>query len=158
MINAGSFKARATGPLVVGESSVKKTPCVTVTLRLEDGPDAGSLIEWVGWLGEKSKARTAESLALMGFDGTDPSTVTRQEVVAVIDHETNVSETTGKSFTEARVKWINDPARGGTKFSTVEPAKQAAMLADMRGLVLSAKKAQSGGEFPPASAATKPKF
>ena len=138
MIGEGSFKARGVSASF-GKSNTKGTPCVTVTLRLEDGPDKGQLIDWVGWLTDSTKARTAESLALLGFDGSDLKTCGANEIVVVIEHEEYTTEA-GEVKQTARVRWINDPARGGSRMQAVTPVEQAAMLADIRGLVLSAKK------------------
>ena len=61
MISEGSFKARGVAASM-GKSSQKGTLCVSVTLRLEDGPHKGEMIDWVGWMSDATRARTAESL------------------------------------------------------------------------------------------------
>ena len=151
---AGSYKARAVSADMI-TSSKKNTPGVTVTLRVEDeGPFKGELTDWTGWLTDGTKARTAESLALMGFDGTDLTTVTRNEVVIVVEDEEWTTEK-GEKRTTPRVRWINDPSRGGAKFAAMDPAQKQSMLSELRGLVLAQKQSKPGDpmEFPP-----KPKF
>lgn len=111
MIASGSFKARGT-ELAYAKSPDKGTPCVTVTVRLEEGPDKGSLIDWVGWLTDRTIARTGESLALFGYDGEDPKTVGLKEVIVVIEHE-EYDRTNGEKATRARVAWVNDPNGAG---------------------------------------------
>lgn len=146
MIQSGTFKARGVSATVI-KSQNKGTPGVSVTLRLEEGPDKGSMIDWTGWLTEGTKARTAESLALLGFDGQDLATITRKEVVAVIEHEEYTTET-GEPRVSAKVRWLNDPARGASRFEEVSPAEKQQLLSELRGLVLAAKKPEPAKERP----------
>jgi hypothetical protein len=142
MIAEGTYTARAVSAML-SKSPTKGTPCAVVTLRIEQpGPHKGELIDWIGWLSEATRARTAESLALMGFDGADLATVQRNEVAIVIEHETFTTES-GATRTAPRVRWINDPKRGRTAFTPLDPAAQNAMLKEIRGLVLAAREQQA---------------
>lgn len=111
MIASGSYKARGT-ELRFSKSPDKGTECAVVVLRLEDGPDKGAHIEWVGWLTEKTVERTGASLTLMGYDGNDPATVGKNEVSAVVEHE-SFTRANGEQSVRARVAWINDPNGAG---------------------------------------------
>ena len=112
MIATGNFAAKGAAPLEFVKSPEKGTPGVKVAVELKAGPNTGERIEWVGWLTDKTTHRTGESLTLMGYDGSDPATVTRKEFIAVIEHET-YNNAAGEQKTRARVAWINDPSGGG---------------------------------------------
>jgi len=155
MIPEGTYTARAVSAML-SKSPTKGTPCVVVTLRIEQpGPHKGELIDWIGWLSEATRARTAESLALMGFDGSDLATLLRNEVAIVVEHETFTTES-GATRTTARVRWINDPKRGRTSFTPIEPAQAKAMLSELRGLVLAAREQQAKNTPPVSAAASAP--
>ena len=112
MIATGNVRARAATPMSLVKSPDKGTPGVQITFRLLDGPDKDSAIDWIGWLSEKTTGRTAEALGLMGYDGDDPTTVTRKDVVLVIEHE-EYSKADGTQAKRAKVAWVNDPSGGG---------------------------------------------
>lgn len=130
LIAEGSVMARGTSLQERAAGTGNKG--AVVEFRLEDGPFKGRTIEWTGWLGENTRERTAESLAICGYDGSDPKTISKNLVQLVIEHETNVSEKNGKTYVNARVKWVNDPNRSRAQF---EPSDGSA-LASLRGLVL----------------------
>ena len=111
MIATGTYRARGLS-LTFSKSPEKGTECAVVMLRLEEGPDKGANIEWVGWLTEKMTERTASSLALMGYDGVDLASVSKSEVIAVIEHE-EFTRANGEKGARARVAWINDPGGAG---------------------------------------------
>lgn len=154
MISQGSFKARGIAASM-GKSSQKGTLCVSVTLRLEDGPHKGEMIDWVGWMSDATRARTAESLELLGFDGDDLATTNRNEVIAVIEHE-EFTKQNGEVLLTPRVKWLNDPKRGGAKFAALSPGETQALMGSLRGYVLAAKAAK--GESPSNGGGNGPKF
>lgn len=112
MIKTGSFAAKAAGPLEFVKSPEKGTPGVKVTVELKAGENLGERIEWIGWLTDATTVRTSESLALMGYDGSDPESVMRKEFIAVIEHESYTNKA-GESKQRPRVAWINDPSGGG---------------------------------------------
>ena len=153
MIAPGTVKARAS-TMRFTNSSEKGTPCVEVVFNILEGPDKGTNVVWRGWMTEKTRVRTAESLDACGFDGENDATVTKNEVYIVIEHE----EYEGKM--RPRVWWVNDMSRGPGS-TPMDPAKAADVKADLRGLI-QAKKAAASGTAPAASAAgngsTAPKF
>ena len=175
MIPEGDYLAIAITPLTTGDSSKAKTPCVYTTFRIEsDGPSKGSLIDWQGWLTEKTAARVSESLVYCGFDGTDPASVMRNKVKIVIEHE--AIPDTNPPRMQARIKWINDPNRSGVVIPH-DAARQAEVFGNLRGLVIAKKvemdkkQAAMGGDtngapqgppsaaaLPPAPARAKPMF
>ena len=139
MIPEGDYLAIAITSLTTGDSSKAKTPCVYTTFRIEsDGPSKGSLIDWQGWLTEKTADRVSESLVYCGFDGTDPASVMTKKVKIVIEHE--AIPDTNPPRMQARIKWINDPNRSGTVVPH-DAARQAEVFGNLRGLVI-AKKAE----------------
>ena len=81
MIEAGFYVTRAVGPVEFFEASTGSKG-VKVPFLV-----AGEYIEWLGWLTEKAEARTAESLAILGFDGEHEASVMDREVQLVIEHE-----------------------------------------------------------------------
>ena len=105
MIAPGTVKARAS-TMRFTNSSEKGTPGVEVVFNILEGPDKGTNVVWRGWMTEKTRVRTAESLEACGFDGENDATVTKNEVYIVIEHE----EYEGK--TRPRVAWVNDMSRG----------------------------------------------
>lgn len=143
-IQAGNYKCRAISAAFINSGGEKKTPGVTVTLKLIESDE---LIDATLWLSEGAKKRSAESLAILGFDGQDLMTITRNEAWCVIEPE----EYNGK--THMRVKWINREP-GGTKFAPMDPAQQQSVMSELRGIVLAhqdnSKKAEEnfGGKKP----------
>lgn len=112
MIGTGSFIAKAAAPLEFVKSPEKGTPGVKVQVELKAGPNSGERIEWIGWLTDATTQRTGESLSLMGYDGSDPSSVMGKEFVAVVEHESYTNKA-GEAKARPRVAWINDPSGGG---------------------------------------------
>src|SRR5271154_1906788 len=116
MIAEGMYKARGTS-LSVGKSGQKGTLGATVVFSItQDGPQKGQLIEWTGWLTDGAKGRTGESLVLCGYDGADSTSIGKNEVLLVIEHEDIPADPNNPNAPprkRARVSWVNDPARGG---------------------------------------------
>lgn len=136
-ITSGPHPCRAVSATFITSSPPKNTPGITVTLKLIDSDD---LIDCTMWLSEAAKKRTAESLAVLGFDGDNLESITKNEAIAVCEEE----EYEGKKY--MRVKWINDPARGGGQFATMDPAQKQSMMSELRGLVLAHKKTEADAE------------
>lgn len=141
---AGNHKAHAISVTMI-ESSEKHTPGVTAVLSIdEDGPMKGSTIEWTGWLTEATKVRTAESLSLLGCGDEDLLRISQadgpvpikspQPVIIVCEEEEY--EKNGEKRTAIRVRWINDPNRGGAGFAQMGAEKKAAFGDELRGLLL----------------------
>jgi hypothetical protein len=163
MIAAGFYVVQAAGPAEFIRSSKNETPGVKVPFVVEGEP-----IDWTGWLTEKAEVRTAESLALMGYDGADESSVMRQSVQLVVEHETYDVE--GETRTAPKIKWVNDPNRARGMGEPMDAAGKAEAKQRLRGLVLAQKQKQGalpGATMPfdkprgaghPAPPAGKPKF
>ena len=101
---------KAAGPAEFVKSPEKETPGVKVICEYLDGPNKGSTIEWIGWLSEKTVARTGESLALMGYDGSDPASVTKHKFQGVTELE-DYTNTAGETKQRPRLQWINGASR-----------------------------------------------
>ena len=116
MLAAGTFRAHGV-KIGMAASSQKGTEAVVVSLELDEGPDKGSRIDWVGWLSEKTAARTAESLALLGYTGEEDGEIrSPNQILAVLEPEDYTNEA-GTTIARMRVRWINDlsGAGGGMK-------------------------------------------
>lgn len=146
MLSEGKFLSRGSD-LKFGNFGEKGTPGVQVTMTMKEGPDVGLSIEWIGWLTEKTSARTGESLALMGYDGSDDTTVGKRDVVSVIEHEPYTKKD-GTPATRARVQWINDPAAGG-QFVAMNAAEVAGAKERLKAAMLAAKAAKPAAAVDP---------
>ena len=160
----GSYMARGISIVTVKGGPPKETPGVTVVFAIQDeGPYKGRTIEWTGWLSEATKERTAESLAICGFDGQDKKSISKDLVQIVIEEETYVKDkgtSEEKVYKNARVKWVNDPSRARTQFTPMEPAEEQVAFQGLRGLVLAqralvmdARQKAAAGTPAPAAAA-----
>jgi hypothetical protein len=158
MIPEGNYLARGTS-MSEGKSKDKGTPGVTVVFSItQEGPQKGQLLEWNGWLTEKSEARTAESLALCGWDGADPKTVGTKEVLLVVEHEVippdpnkPAPDPNAPPRKRAKVAWVNDPARGGMGMVPIDGVEREEVMSKLRALVFAkkeemAKKAAASGD------------
>lgn len=143
IIEAGSYKCHAISAVMI-TSPKKNTPGITVCVSFDDGLAKDKMMETTLWLTEPTKAKTAEILAFLGFDGTDLDTV-RGECVAVVEDDPWTDDT-GKVHPQSKIKWLNDPSRGGAKFAEMEPAQKQSMLSELRGLVLAQKAAKPSGD------------
>jgi hypothetical protein len=146
LISEGSYMARGTS-LALINSTNKNTPGATVVFAIADeGPFKGKLIEWTGWLTEKTADRTAESLEFCGFDGKDEKTISKNLVQIVIEHETyaktDEENGTEKVYVSAKVRWVNDPGRARTQFKPMDDVQKNEAMATLRGLVLAKKQAR----------------
>jgi hypothetical protein len=142
LIPEGAYKARATS-MSWGESSNKHTPGVTVVFSLTDGLYKGKMFEWTGWMSPATSERTAESLAICGYDGEDDRTIALNEVELIIENE---SFTTSKGETRVRnrVQWVNDPGRSRSAFmNPVDEVKKTQFKDSMRGLILAQREARA---------------
>jgi hypothetical protein len=131
-IASGTFTMKAAGPLEFVKSPEKETPGVKVICSYVDGPNVGQTIEWIGWLSDKTAARTSESLGIMGYDGDDPASVTKQPFQGVTEEE-EYDKADGSKGTRPRLKWINGASRmvpmNVAEMSGAKERIKAAMLA-----------------------------
>jgi hypothetical protein len=157
MIAAGFYVTRAVGPAEFFEASTGSKG-VKVPFQVSGEP-----VEWVGWLTEKAEARTAESLALLGFDGEHEASVTGREVQLVIEYE-EYETTDGEKRQAPRIKWINDPNRRSGLGTPMSAGDAAAAKQRLKGLVLAQRQKLAGATSPaaqsvaPPIAAGRPKF
>lgn len=101
---------KAVGPGELVKSPDKGTPGVKVLCQYMTGPNTPQTIEWIGWLTDAAVARTAESLANMGYDGSDLSTVTRMCFEGVTEYEP-YKKADGSEGDRPRLRWINGTSR-----------------------------------------------
>lgn len=133
-IESGTYTMKAAGPAEMVKSPEKGTPGVKVVCLYMDGPNVNKTIEWMGWLTEQTMARTAESMAHMGYDGSDLSTVTRQCFQGVTEYET-YDKADGGQGERARLKWIN----GASRMVSMSAGEQAGAKERLKSAFLAAK-------------------
>ncbi len=150
-ITNGTYKARACGECVLGESKKKETPFIEVYFEILAGENAGGKVRWTGYMKEGSEAtvRTIEALITCGWKGEDPSEFSdgklhgldknEVEIVVELEEYTNDEGDTRKS---PRVQWVNKS--GGFLNTAAKMSPQAAQsFGDrMRGLVLKTREAK----------------
>ncbi len=146
MIEAGFYVTRAVGPIEFFEAATG-TKGVRVPFQVDGEP-----IDWIGWLTEKAEPRTAESLALLGYDGEHDESVGTRDVQLVIELE-EYESTEGEKRRAPRIKWINDPARRAGGGAPMSAGDAAAAKQRLKGLVLAQRQKLSASA--PAQAATK---
>lgn len=158
----GTFRGRACGQVVLGNSAKKGTPQIQFYFGITKGPHEGERVRWTGYFGEKSATRTIESLQHCGWMGEDLAEfqdgelhgLDRNEVELVVEMElwtVQVEDEQGNVHEDERsaprVQWVN----AGTGFLNIENAmkpEEAASFGDkMRALVLKAKQKKG---LPPA--------
>jgi len=122
---------------------------VKVRCEYLEGPNKGQSIEWIGWLSEKTVARTGESLEIMGYDGSDPETVTKNTFQGVTELE-DYTNTAGETKQRPRLQWINGASR-----MVAMNAAEVAGAKDRLKSALMALKAKAGK---PATPEDEPRF
>jgi len=55
-----------------GLSNAKGTPFVKIGFKILEGEHAGRIVDWYGWMTEKTVERVATDLYAVGYDGEDP--------------------------------------------------------------------------------------
>lgn len=154
----GTYRAKASGACVLGESANKSTPYLELYFKVIDGPSTGQLVRWTGYFTENTNERTINSLITMGWHGEDPSEfadgqlhgLDANEVDIVVENEEY--EKDGTMRMSPRVQWVNRP--GG--YLNVENAMKTEAAkgfgARMRGLVMAIRAKNpvkgNGSEFP----------
>jgi hypothetical protein len=153
MINkAGTYKAKATDEVTLGQSRTKGTPFVGLYFKVTEGEFAGQLIKWEGWMTANTAERVLQSLQYCGWRGDDISELPRNpnglcdnEVEIVVEMEPYTGDDPdkqGKSY--PKVQWVNR-AGGKPKFAgdAMDVAQAAAFGQKFRGLAM-ALKAKAG--------------
>jgi len=139
----GSYMARGINiEAMKSEKTGNKGVTVTFTI-VDDGPCKDGMIDWNGWLGENTRVRTAESLALCGFDGVDPKTISKNIVQIVVESEEYIKDAgtpTEKRYMTPKVRWVNDPSGSRTSFTPLDAAEKQEAFAGLRGLILDQSK------------------
>lgn len=152
IISEGSYLAKAIG--ITGIKAKTGTQGIQIAFKLiDDGPFKDREIDWVGWMSDSTRERTAESLATAGvtIDERGKASISPSHVVQlVIEHEEWTNEETGKSGVVAKVRWVNDANRGRTQFSPMEGAQQDQAMLSLRGLLMSQYEAKAKAT-PPAA-------
>lgn len=164
-ITAGTYKARAIGPCVLGESKEKGTPFIELYFVITSGPNEGQQVRWSSYFtdtagkdGMTVAGRTIKAMQTMGWQGDDLGEFANGELHGLGDNEVGIVveletyEREGEVKSVPRVKWVN---AGGGYLSTeqaMDRGAAASFAARMRGLVHSVK-----AKSPPPAAKAAPK-
>lgn len=170
-ITNGSYKARATGEVVLGSSSQKGTPFIEVYFQITEGENKGGKVRWTSYFSEKTNERSIQSLEYCGWRGEDLSEFSdgglhgldANEVEIVVELEEHQTKETAEKPSETRtspkVRWVN--RQGGFLNTAQAMAPQAAESFGerMRGLVLAMRAknplpSAAADDFPHGAAAT----
>jgi hypothetical protein len=135
MLSEGTYSARAQSMTPIRSSEKGTEGIAVVFMILDEGPFKNKLIEWTGWLSEKTRERTAESLVLCGFDGENEDTIKKNVVSLEVEHEVNPEN--GKTY--AKVAWVNDPNRARSIHKPLDGAEKSEAFSRLRGLVVAKK-------------------
>jgi hypothetical protein len=120
-IEAGTYKARATGHCVLGESKNKGTPFIELYFSIVGGPNNGAQVRWSSYFTDtpgKDKMtvsdRTIKAMQVMGWKGDDLSEFSDGELHGLGDNEVSIvvdlesyENDEGETKTVPRVQWVN---------------------------------------------------
>jgi len=146
MLNAGTYKARATKALLA-QVGANKTPAIQIVFQIQEGEKQGETIRWDGWLTTNAD-RTLESLDYCGWTGDDISVFAKEdaplcgldlndvEIVVIMEPYGGTDETKkGKMY--PKVDWVNRFGGRGLNVENAMPEAEAvAFAAKMKGLTL----------------------
>ncbi len=164
-ISAGTYKAKASGECVLGESKSKRTAFLQLYFEILSGDNKGGLVRWDGYFTENTNERTIQSLQICGWQGEDISEfvdgklhgLDANEVSIVVELEeyevVKDGVATGEKRSAPRVAWVN---RAGGYLNTaakMDPASAASFGERMRGLVVQSKEKNPVTAAKPANAA-----
>lgn len=159
MITAGTYRARATGACVLGESANKNTPFLEFYLKVAEGDHKGAIVRWTGYFTENTSERTIQALILCGWQGEDPSEfedgtlhgLDANEVDIVVEIEEY--EKDGEIKHAPRVQWINRPGGYLNVENAMKTEAAKSFGARFRGLVMAVREKTpavkgTGTDFP----------
>lgn len=133
MLDAGKYRAVATSAILTETKNGKEH--VAIDLRITQGQSAGECLSWQGWLGERSVARTMESLRACGWLGQNLAEIDIEELCNEVSITVEHEEYNGKTY--AKVRWINPgikPLEAGKAAALAKRlAAQAAAIAPIPG-------------------------
>lgn len=144
-ITNGKYKAKATGAVVLGKSSVKGTPFIEFYFQIADGPNQGGKVRWTGYLSDGAAARTIEALQTCGWQGEDLGEfadgelhgLDSSDVQIVVELEEYEDRDTGERRSRPKVQWVNRLSGGALNLQNAMNKDEAGAFGDrMRGLVL----------------------
>lgn len=158
-ITNGTYKARASGDLVLGTSANKGTPFIEFYFTISEGDCQGKAVRWTSYFTEKTNERSIESLRHCGWQGDDLGEFSDGKLHGLDSNEVEIVveleeyDKDGDMKTSPKVQWVNKP--GGGRYLNVNAAMdQNAALSfgeRMRGLVLAMKSKKApqgdGAEF-----------
>jgi hypothetical protein len=159
-IKAGTYKARATGDVVVGVSKERRTPFVEVAFAILTGEHEGSTVRWTSYFTDNTAERTLEALYYCGWTGDDLAEfadhklhgLDKNEVEIVVELESY--EKDGETKQAPRVRWVNRPGGGRVNLeNAMDRGTLTAFGQRMRGLALKVKNGKAASTAAPPAAA-----
>lgn len=133
LLPEGRYKARV-HDWATGASAAKGTPYVKLGFKIVEGEHKDRIIDWFGWVTDKTMPRLATDLCAVGYEGEDPLVDfarakshadvpgTLRDVQVVVRHEEFPQ---GSGRLNARVAFINELAQA----APIDDASKAAMKA-----------------------------
>ncbi len=159
-ITNGTYRAKASGEVVLGSSSKKGTPFIECYFEITKGDNLGGKVRWTAYFSEKTNERTIESLQYCGWKGDDLSEFSdgklhgldSNEVEIVVELE-EYQDAEGNPKHSPKVQWVNRSGGYLNVASAMNSEAAQSFGERMRGLILAmkAKKPQdagSGTDFP----------
>lgn len=149
----GTYRARASGEVVLGESSIKGTPYIKLCFEIASGPNAGGRARWTAYFSERTRERTIQSMQYCGWEGDDVGEfvdgklhgLDRNEVDIVVELESWTGKD-GEPRTTPKVRWVNRTSAINRK-GAMDTASAQSFGNSLRGLVLAVKDRDGSGDF-----------
>lgn len=148
-----------------GESANKGTLGCEVIFEIQETPEIKSTKNHVIWFTEKTAARAADTLALIGvahdsFDknGKEEFNISGPDISLTLENEAYTAKD-GSEKTSLKIKWINSLGGGANTFegSSVQSMKIKATQLDISALIKTAQLA-SGAPKPKPATPPEPSF
>jgi len=166
MIEAGKYRAKATGQVVLGTSEKKGTPFIELYFRVIDvypdgveGANHGEEVRWTSYFTEATSKRTIEALQYCGWSGEDLSEfadgelhgLDTNEIQIVVEVESYTNDQ-GEERATPKVQWVNKLGGFLNVKNAMKKDAAASFGEKMRGLVLKTRSKtmseDSGTDFP----------
>lgn len=138
-LKPGKYFAIAKAARFGNSETAKKTPGVAVDFEITQGESKGQKITYVGWFSGGATEYTFQNLVKAGYnEALDNPLQNAKEVEIVLEEETYEGKT------RTKVKYINEPGKGGGKFAEASPTS---LGFDLKQMMASAR-AQLGQSAP----------
>ncbi len=150
-ITNGTYAARATGEVLLGQSAQKGTPFIEMFFTVAEGPCAGQKVRWTGYFTERTQKRTIEALVACGWTGEDLEEFADGELHGlgnnIVDIVVELEEYAGKDGTprtSPKVQWVNKKGShiGLNLNNAMKPSEVRTFSERLRGIVVATRQAE----------------